>query len=311
VTPPGPEVAPAATKLCAMTGGTAELESGFVDAGGLSLHHTYGGGGEPPVLFIHGLGSAGYLEWRFNLPHFARRRRVFAPDLPGFGRSAKPRLDYRLHLFERAMFDYATNLGLERVDLVGTSLGGRIAIDFALTHPRLVRRLVLVNSMGLGRPGFKLYYPIVALPRVGEGILRAIRRGLNRMEPARLRRVFRRLVGTGADVELSIDDRYLAELREMHASAGYHQAYLATVRALARQDGVRRASLASELAALRVPVLLAWGAEDHLFPPEIARRAHDQIPGSTLALIDGAGHTPQADRPDEFNRIVGEFLDVA
>lgn len=292
-----------------MTRGIEGLESGFVDAGVLAIHHTYGGSGEPPILFIHGLGSAGYLEWRFNLPYFASVRRVYAPDLPGFGRSAKPRLDYRLHTFESSVFSYVTELGLPQVDVVGTSLGGRIAIDFSLTHPRLVRKLVLVNAMGLGRPGFKFYYPLVAVPRVGEGVLRGVRRGLNRMEPPRLRRFFRRLVGSGADVEQSIDDRYLAELREMHASAGYHEAYLATVRSLARPSAVRGASLASALSAVGLPVLLAWGAEDHLFPLEMAYRAHDEIPGSRLAVIKGAGHTPQADRPDEFNRVVADFLD--
>ena len=66
------------------------LESGFVRAGELSLHHTRGGGGAPPLLFIHGLGSSGYREWRFNLPVFARARSVFAPDLPGFPLAQQP-----------------------------------------------------------------------------------------------------------------------------------------------------------------------------------------------------------------------------
>jgi len=65
------------------------LHEGYVKLGGLTLHHVYGGAGSP-IVFVHGLGSSGYIEWRFNLPHFARRHRVFAPDLPGFGRSDKP-----------------------------------------------------------------------------------------------------------------------------------------------------------------------------------------------------------------------------
>jgi len=285
------------------------LESGFVRVGELSLHHTWGGEGSPALLFIHGLGSSGYLEWRFTLPVFARSRRVLAPDLPGFGRSAKPRLPYGLRLFERAVYEYVSAVQGGALDVVGTSMGGRVAIDFALTHPRLVRRLVLVNSLGLGRPRPGPYYPLVVVPRVGEAVLRGMRGALGGLPPPLLRKAAGRWVGMSVDPERALGDRYLDDLREMHEAEGYHEAYLATLRSLVRQDTLNAADLAARLADIGVPILLVWGADDPLFPLETARRAHRLVSSSGLAVIKGAGHTPQVERPDAFNQIVARFLD--
>jgi len=286
------------------------LESGFVRPGGLSLHQTRGGRGDPPVLFIHGLGSSGYIEWRFTLPVFARSRRVLAPDLPGFGRSEKPRLPYGLRLFERTIYDYVRTVAEGPADVVGTSMGGRIAIDFALTHPRLVRRLVLVNSLGLGPPRPGPFYPLVAVPRVGEAVLRGLRGALGGLPPALIRKAAGRSRGMSVDPERALGAGYLADLREMHAAEGYHEAYLATVRSLARPDTFSATDLTAHLAEVGVPLLLVWGADDPLFPIATARRAHRLLPNSGLAVIKGAGHTPQVERPDEFNQVVARFLDA-
>jgi pimeloyl-ACP methyl ester carboxylesterase len=291
-------------------GGTESLESGVVRAGELSLHHTHGGSGAPPVLFIHGLGSSGYMEWRFTLAVLARSRRVLAPDLPGFGRSEKPRLPYGLRLFETAIYEYVRAVGGGPMDVVGTSMGGRIAIDLALTHPPLVRRLVLVNSLGLGPPRLGPFYPVVVVPRVGEAVLRGVRGALGGLPPSVIRSAAGRSVGMSVDPRRALGDGYLADLREMHAAEGYHEAYLATVRSLARPDAFAVTDLTAPLAAVGIPVLLLWGADDPLFPLETARRAHRLIPGSGLAVIKGAGHTPQAERPDEFNQVVQRFLDA-
>jgi pimeloyl-ACP methyl ester carboxylesterase len=286
------------------------LESGFVRAGDLSLHHTRGGQGAPPLLLIHGLGSAGYIEWRFNLPVLARTRSVLAPDLPGFGRSAKPRLPYGLRLFGGAIYDYVRAVGGAPMDVVGASMGGRIAIDFALTHPRLVRRLVLVNSLGLGRPRPGPFYPLVVAPGVGEAVLRGMSGALGSLPLPLMRMAAARSAGMSVDVQRALGDGYFADLREMHAAEGYHEAYLATVRSLARRDTFSATDLTEELAQVGLPIMLVWGADDLLFPLETAKRAHRLLPGSGLAIIKGAGHTPAAERPDEFNQIVARFLDA-
>ena len=114
------------------------LRSGFLQMGSLRVHHTHGGRGTP-VLFIHGLGSSGYIEWRFNLEAASESHRVYAPDMPGFGRSEKPRARYGVPYFTRFIERYMDARGLRSAALVGASLGGRIALELALEDRKSTR----------------------------------------------------------------------------------------------------------------------------------------------------------------------------
>ena len=285
------------------------LHSGYTELGSLRVHHTHGGRGSP-VLFIHGLGSSGYIEWRFNLESVAQRHRVFAPDLPGFGRTEKPRARYGIPYFTRFIERYMDARGLRSAALVGASLGGRIALELALEKPHRVRKLVLVNSLGFGRPNVHVSYSLVTIPRLGEAVMNVARDALHWAPSQMIRRVAGRLAGASHDLKRTMDDAYLDNLRELYAADGYHDAYLATVRSLVspralfggHHDATRR------LEELQIPVQLIWGADDPLFPLAHATRAHSLIKGSRLAVIEGAGHTPQAERPEEFNRVLDKFL---
>ncbi len=289
------------------------MHSGFVDVGSLRVHHTYGGRGSA-VVFIHGLGSSGYMEWRQNLEPVATRHRVFAPDLPGFGRTDKPRARYTIPFFARFVRRYMENRGLRSAALVGTSLGGRIALEVALEEPKLVRKLVLVNTLGLGRPQVRsaqIAYGLVTLPRVGEAAMRAARDALRWAPPQFIRRVAGRYAGVSSDLERTMDDEYLKDLREMYREDGFQEAYLSTIRQLVNPRALFGGNhdVTRRLSELRIPVQLIWGADDPLFPVAHASRARSLINGARLAVIDGAGHTPQAERPEEFNRVLRDFLD--
>jgi len=283
------------------------VRGGYVRLDGLDVHHVYGGHGSPSVVFVHGLGSAGYLEWRYTLPALARAHRVFAPDLPGFGRSEKPAGGYGIPLFARVIDEYIRTRRLKPV-LVGTSMGGRVALDVALRSPELVRKLVLVNSLGVVRPAVHPFYPLLLVPRVGEGMLGLIREALHRLSPAQVRRYARRFMGVSGDVERVLDDVYLSGLREMHATDGFPRAYVSTVRALARPEAYRATPLMARLAECGLPVLLIWGAKDRLLPLARARAALEALPGARMEVIEDAGHTPQVERPEEFNRVLEDFF---
>jgi pimeloyl-ACP methyl ester carboxylesterase len=287
------------------------LHSGWVHVGSVRVHHTHGGQGSP-VLFIHGLGSSGYIEWRFNLEPAGARHRVYAPDLPGFGRSDKPRARYGIPYFTRFIERYLESRDLRSVAVVGASLGGRIALELTLKHPELVSKLVLVNALGLGRPNVRVSYGLVTIPRVGEALMGLARDALRWAPPAMIRRVAARYSGATADLNRTMDDVYIDHLRELYAAEGFHDAYLATVRSLVTPQAVFGAhqDMTKRLNELNVPVLLIWGADDPLFPVAHASRAHALIERSRLAVIEGAGHTPQAERPEEFNRVLNTFLDA-
>jgi pimeloyl-ACP methyl ester carboxylesterase len=288
------------------------VHSGFVEIGALRVHHTHGGHGSP-VLFIHGIGSSGYMEWRYNLESVAARHRVFAPDLPGYGRTEKPRARYSIPYFARFVERYMEDRGLRSACLVGASLGGRVALEVALESPELASGLVLVNTLGLGRPKAQMThmaYGLVTIPRVGEAVMRFTRGALNWASPNMIRRVVARYSGSSADLEKTLDDAYLDDLRELYAMDEFHNAYLSTLRSLVHPRAIfgGQHDVTARLNELKIPVQLIWGKDDPLFPLAQAARAHALIEGSRLAVIEGAGHTPQAERPEEFNRVLNKFL---
>jgi pimeloyl-ACP methyl ester carboxylesterase len=297
-----------------MTGPAAStLRDSTVQLGDLQVHDVNGGHGNP-VLFIHGLGSSGYMEWRFNLATIASRHRVFAPDLPGYGRTEKPRVRYTISYFARFVERYMEERGLRSAAIVGASLGGRVALEIALERPHLARRLVLVNALGLGRPRpqmAQMAYGLVTVPAVGEAVMRFTRSALRWASPRTIRKVAGRFTGTSSDLETLMDDAYLEDLREMYEKDEFHSAYLSTVRALVHPRALLggQHDATSRLGELDIPVQLIWGADDPLFPLEHATRAHAMIRDCRLAVIEGAGHTPQAERPEEFNRVLHSFLD--
>ena len=286
------------------------MQSGMIRLGDLDVHETHGGRGKP-VLFIHGLGSSGYMEWRFNLEPAAQRHRVYAPDLPGFGRSEKPRAKYGVPYFTRFVDSYMQSRGLRKTTVVAASLGGRVALELAFKYPERVGKLVLVNTLGFGRPTVRMTYGLITLPRVGETVMRAAGSALQWAPPPMIRRVAGRYIGATVDLERTLDDQYLDHLREMYAAQGYHDAYLATVRSLVNPRALfnNDYDLSDRLPGIKIPVQLIWGADDPLFPLSHATRAHAAIPDCRLTVIEGAGHTPQAERPDEFNRALLSFLD--
>lgn len=292
---------------------TRLVHSGFVDVGDLRVHHMQGGRG-PAALFIHGIGSSGYMEWRRNLEPAAARHRVYAPDLPGYGRTDKPHTRYTVPYFARFIVRYMEEVGLRSAALVGASLGGRIALEVALEEPRLVSKLALVNTLGFGRPKVQMTqmaYGLVTVPRVGEAAMRFARDALSWASPKVIRRVVGRFAGSSADLSQTLDDEYLADLREMYAEDGFHSAYLSTIRSLVRPRALLGGhhDVTRRLNELKIPVQLIWGADDPLFPVAHAERAQEMIAACKLAVIKGAGHTPQAERPEEFNLVLNRFLD--
>ena len=288
------------------------VRTGFIDLCQMRVHHMHGGRGTP-VVFVHGLGSSGYMEWRRNLEPASLRHRVFAPDLPGYGRTDKPRVRYTIPYFAQFIERYIEDRGLRSVALVGTSLGGRIALEVALEAPRLVRKLVLVNTLGLGRPQVRMTqmaYGLVSIPRVGEAVMRFTRDALTWAPRNMVRRVAGRYSGVSVDLEQTLDDRYLDDLREMYEADGFHNAYLSTVRSLINPRALfgGQHDVTRRLKELQIPVQLIWGAADPLFPLAHAERAQSMIGQAALAVIEGAGHTPQSEQPEEFNRVLHRFL---
>jgi pimeloyl-ACP methyl ester carboxylesterase len=284
------------------------FESRTVTIDGVNLHYLCGGSG-PPLVLVHGLGSSAAVEFYYNLEPLAADHRVFAVDLPGFGRSDKPVLEYTIELFVKAVNDLMASEGVERAAVIGVSMGGRVALGLALESPEKVERLVLVDALGVGTPRRVLAYRILLTKGLGELTLRGTARALRQMNPAIIRRFWGWYLQRPNRVNTLWSDERIANHGTLLATPEYRAAYLSALRSISgmRQlrDGV---AVEDRLPELRMPTLLIWGRHDHIFPASHAEAARNRIPNGRVEIFDDSGHTPQMEEPDRFNRLVLDFL---
>ena len=226
---------------------------------------------------------------------------VIAPDLIGHGASAKPRGDYSLGAYASGIRDLLVALGHDEVTIVGHSLGGGVAMQFAYQFPERVERLVLVSSGGLGRqvnpvlrsaalPGAELVLPLLASgPILDAGSLLGRAAGRVGLRP-------------GADLEEMA--RGFASLGDLEA----RQAFIQTVRGVIDVGGQRVSARDRLYLAAEVPSLLVWGDRDPIIPVRHGHRAHEEMPGSRLEIFEGAGHFPHRNDPLRFVADLSDFL---
>jgi pimeloyl-ACP methyl ester carboxylesterase len=259
-----------------------------------------GGGSGPVLLMIHGIAVSSE-HWREVLEPLAQHHTVIAPDLPGHGMSGGGPGDYSLGNLAAGLRDLLLSLGHERATLVGHSLGGGIAMQFAYQFPEITERLVLVSSGGLGPevspvlraaalPGADLF--IAATASMGERTGSAIGRGMA-------------AVGIKPGPDLAEVARGYAALAEPQR----RKAFLATLRSVVGTKGQRVSASDRLYLAEEVPVLIVWGARDPIIPMRHGEEAHRMLPGSQLEIFDGAGHMPQLEQPGRFVAVLERFLD--
>src|SRR5215211_3920158 len=146
----------------------AAVETQTVEVDGLPIRYLTVGEG-PPLMLLHGAGDNA-LDWQWVLPDLGAAHRVYAPDLPGSPDSARPAADYSLAFFTRFVAAFLDALGIERAEFIGNSLGGLIALRLALSEPKCVMALILVDSAGLGH-AVNPAFTSVNVPGVGEAAM--------------------------------------------------------------------------------------------------------------------------------------------
>jgi len=267
----------------------------------LRIHALQAGAGDRAVLLLHGGGmDSAALSWELLIPELSSRFRVLAPDWPGFGQSSMPDQPYQLADCTQLLKRLVDTWGIKRAAVVGISLGGGIAIDFALTFPQHIERLVLVDSYGLQRkvPWQKLSYLYVKTPYALELTWASMK---NR---PMVRWALKALFANKARVTPEIVEQVYAEIRK----PGVGQAFAAIQRHDVTWSGVRTCFM-DRLDEIQAPTLIVHGDKDTLVPLECARQAHEKVKGSRLVILKHCGHWPQRDCPEEFNRAVKDFLE--
>lgn len=264
-------------------------------------------GSGPALLLIHGIGDDSS-TWSEIIPRLAEKYTVIAPDLLGHGRSDKPRADYSVAAYANGMRDLLSVLGVDSVTVVGHSLGGGVAMQFAYQFPRMVERLVLVSSGGVTKgvhPALRLasvpvlsdVLKVLRLPGAVPA-LRVVGNVLGRLNSSPLR--------PGALLHDSSDlVRVLGNLPDPTA----YEAYLRTLRAVVDWRGQVVTMLDRCYLTESLPVQLIWGDQDSVIPVGHAHLAHSAMPGSHLEIFHGSGHFPFRDDPARFLRVVENFLD--
>jgi pimeloyl-ACP methyl ester carboxylesterase len=267
------------------------------DAGVLRFHEA---GDGPPLLLLHGSGPGvtGWRNYRGNLGFFAQHFRCLVLEFPGFGVSddfgGHPMLDA-----QRAAVVFADALGLDRVDIIGNSMGGGVGINFAINHPDRVRRLVTIGGIGTN----------IFSPGPSEGI-RLLQEFTEDPTRARLvdwlnSMVYDPALVTDELIEerwaLATDPETLESARRMYGKAAF----------AAMMEMMRNADFPlpwSIMHKVKAPTLLTWGRDDRVSPLDMALVPMRTIPNAELHVFPNCGHWVMIEAKAAFERTVLSFL---
>ena len=256
-----------------------------LDAAGLRLRYlTLGEGDSVPVLLLHGFG-ADLNAWMFTQPALADGRQVIALDLPGHGGSVK-QLDRADAESLVAVLDHALNaLGVQRLHFVGHSMGGGIAISFALRQLERVATLTLISSASLG-------------PEINAAFIDGFVRAARRREAIEV-------------LNLLVHDRTLVS-RTMIEDVLRYKRLDGVPEALAAfaeewfPGGRQRAGLGDAVASLKLPVQIIWGREDRIIPVAHAEALASRLP---VHILEQTGHLPHMENAGEVNRLIKRLIE--
>jgi pimeloyl-ACP methyl ester carboxylesterase len=238
-----------------------------------------------PVLLVHGLGGS-IESWTNNIEELAKTMRVIAIDLPGFGQSDKPKISYTIKFYRDFLVDFLKQIRVGKISVVGSSLGGHIAAEIAISHPGLVEKLVLTSPAG-------------ALPRSFKGSP-ALRRYVKVLDAKTVQEVKKTLYAVD---NKPVDNSYAKTVLEKISMPGAKHAFLSALRGSARAPRLTD----RKLRKIKAPILLIWGKEDIMIPVKFAE-PFVKMRNCRVVLLESCGHRPHAERPDLFNRIVADFL---
>lgn len=259
-------------------------------AAGIQTNYLEDGAGQAVVL-VHGSGPGvtGYANWRFTLPVLAKRFRVLAPDIAGFGYTErKPGTAYDLDFWVRHLLEFLDAVGIDKAHFVGNSFGGALTLALAARHPGRVGRVVLMGSAGT-------VFPITPALEAAWGF---------EPSPENMRKLIESFVYDRSFVtDALVQSRHEASIRP-----GFQEAYSNLFPAPRQRHIERLATPEERIRAIPHEVLVIHGREDRILPLESSLALHRLIARSELHVFGQCGHWTQIEKKDRFNRLVEQFL---
>lgn len=262
-------------------------------------------GSGPALLLLHGL-ACDHTTWTPVIDELAKKYTVVAPDLLGHGLSDKPRADYTLGGYANGMRDLLTVLGIDKVTVVGHSFGGGVAMQFAYQFPERTQRVMLVSTGGLGPdvtplikliqvPGWFRVMGALTLPGLRHLETFALRTAHQYGDVGPLRKITRDLDEVADIVESWKDRRTRFAIRHLVRAVIDWRGQIVTM-----SD---RAYLSDAM-----PMAVVWGRDDQVIPVRHASNAAALAPEVRVEVLADAGHFPHKNHPEEFARILDDFV---
>jgi pimeloyl-ACP methyl ester carboxylesterase len=255
----------------------------------------------PDVLLLHGLGGAKSSFFDTAAALSRDGYRVHALDFPGFGGSSKPATaPYTARWLAETVVGTMDALGIDRAHLVGNSMGGRVALEVGLRHPERVRALgLLCPAVAFVKRG---YHPIVRVARPELAFLP------HRFTRSMVAGQFWSMFGDPDAVDPAVADVAVDEFQRIYASAGARFAFLCAARNIYLDKPYGRSGFYPRLSELEAPALFVWGSRDPLIPAAFKRHVARWLPSAEQIVLDGCGHVPQVERPEQTNGLLTRFL---
>ncbi len=260
------------------------MKEKFITVNKSNIRYLEEGQSDRNIILLHGLG--GYAErWISLIPHLSKKYHIFAPDLIGYGQSDKPSVDYTLEFFTKFVFDFIEALGIKKTFMIGTSLGGQIAVECTATQGPIIEKTVLISPAGIMRKSTPTLdaYTMAALYPNQESVKNA----------------YQMMIGPDKQVSDISIERFITNMSRPNAK----MVFLSTLLGLKNAPDIFE-----KLERINVPTMIIWGKEDKLIPFEYSKQFVSSIKNCQFMPMEGCGHSPYVEDPEKLAEIIMKFF---
>lgn len=259
------------------------MQENFIKVDDNKIRFLETGHSKKNLVLVHGLGASAE-RWNKTIPFFEKDYHLIIPDLIGFGLSDKPLVDYTTDFFSDFLGKFLGSIGVENVSILGSSLGGQVSASY-VSNNNNIEKLILVSPSGIMKtstPALDAYIMAALYPN-----------------EVNAKNAFEMMEGSGIEADPQIIEGFIERMKLPNAK----MAFMSTIL------GLKNAEIITEkLQMINVPTMIIWGSDDPVIPIQHADGFVSSIKDCRFYRMDGCGHTPYVQKPQEFAEIVIEFL---
>jgi pimeloyl-ACP methyl ester carboxylesterase len=261
------------------------MEEKFINIDGNKIRYLDAAGTDGTIVLVHGLGASAE-RWEFVIPLFNKHYRVIVPDLIGFGYSDKPLVDYTTDFFSKFLADFLDKIGLEKINIIGSSLGGQIIAEYASENKDSIEKMVLVSPSGAMKH---------STPALDAYVMAALYPDKEGAENA-----YKMMAGPNQEINPKIIEDFVTRMKLPNAK----MAFMSTLLGLKNAENITKT-----LQTISIPTLIIWGERDSVIPIKYADSFVSSIQDCRFYRMNDCGHTPYVEVPEKFTKIVLDFLE--